>query len=99
MPSTAGIRRRRRQLDSHELVVQLDSRISELIKQNRQLKRQLDKLAARGNAAASTNINRALRTLQSRVERAVVSTGGRRRRKLSTNGRRTANRRRTKAAA
>ena len=88
--------RRRRRLGGHELVEQLNSMIAELIKENRKLRREVDKLAARGTAAASTTVDRGLRTLQRRVQRALTSTGKRKRRKPSANGRKT--RRRKKAA-
>jgi len=79
--------RRRRRLGGDELVAQLNSMIAELIKENRKLKRQVDKLTAKGSAVASQTVDRGLRTLQRRVQRALGSTNGRKRR-VSTNGRR-----------
>ena len=87
--------RRRRKLDEHELVAQLNEMIAQLIKENRKLRREVDKLTARGTAVASTTVDRGLRTLQRRVQRALTTTT-KRRRKPSANGRRT--RRRKKAA-
>ena len=98
MPDAVKTRTRRRKLSGDDLVVHLNQTVSELIRENRKLKRQIDKLTARGTAAASSNVERALRTLQSRVERAVTSTTERSRRRISTNGRRTATRRRRKSA-
>jgi len=80
--------RRRRRLGGTELVTQLNAMIAQLIKENRKLKRQVDKLSAKGSAAASGTVDRGLRTLQRRVQRALTSTNGRRKRKVSTNGRR-----------
>ena len=79
--------RRRRRLGGDELVAQLNSMIAELIKENRKLKRQVDKLTAKGSAVASQTVDRGLRTLQRRVQRALGSTNGRKRR-VSANGRR-----------
>jgi molybdenum-dependent DNA-binding transcriptional regulator ModE len=95
MADDAKTTRRRRRLGGHELVAQLNEMIAELIKENRKLKREVDKLAARGTAVASTTVDRGLRTLQRRVQRALTTTT-KRRRKPSTNGRRT--RRRKKSA-
>jgi len=80
--------RRRRRLGGDELVAQLNTMIADLIKENRKLKRQLDKLTARGSAVASNTVDRGLRTLQRRVQRALGSTNGRKKRRVSTNGRR-----------
>lgn len=95
MADDAKTTRRRRRLGGHELVEQLNAMIAELIKENRKLRREVDKLAARGTAAASTTVDRGLRTLQRRVQRALTTTT-KRRRKPSANGRKT--RRRKKAA-
>jgi cell division septum initiation protein DivIVA len=72
---------RRRRLVGHELVEQLNAAIAQLIKDNRKLKRQVEKLTARGAAAASGTVDRSLRTIQRRVEKALSSTAKRRRRK------------------
>jgi hypothetical protein len=80
--------RRRRRLGGTELVTQLNAMIAQLIKENRKLKRQVDKLTAKGSAVASGTVDRGLRTLQRRVQRALTTANGRRKRKVSTNGRR-----------
>jgi hypothetical protein len=95
MADDAKTTRRRRRLGGHELVEQLNAMIAELIKENRKLRREVDKLTARGTAVASTTVDRGLRTLQRRVQRALTTTT-KRRRKPSANGRKT--RRRKKAA-
>lgn len=97
MVDVARTTRRRRRLGGDDLLAHLNTTIAELIDRNRKLKRQVDKLTSRGTAAASTNVDRALRTLQSRVERALRSTTRLRHTKTSTNGRRTASRRRRKS--
>jgi cell division septum initiation protein DivIVA len=71
----------RRRLVGHELVEQLNAAIAQLIKENRKLKRQVEKLTARGTAAASGTVDRSLRTIQRRVQKALTSTTKRRRRK------------------
>jgi cell division septum initiation protein DivIVA len=68
---------RRRRLVGHELVEQLNAAIAQLIKENRKLKRQVEKLTARGTAAASGTVDRSLRTIQRRVQKALTSTAKR----------------------
>jgi hypothetical protein len=80
--STTG-RARRKRLVGSELVTQLNAMIAELIKENRKLKRQVDKMTARGSAAASSTVERGLRTLQRRVQRALTAPAKRRRRKAA----------------
>jgi hypothetical protein len=46
--------------------------VDELIKENRKLKRQLDRLAAKGTAAASSGIERGLKSIQRRVQKALA---------------------------
>ena len=75
----AGTRRRR--IGGHELVEQLNEMIDQLIKENRKLKRQVDKLSARGTSAASSTVDRSLRTIQRRVQKALTAPAKRRRRK------------------
>ena len=99
MADEAKTTRRRRRLGGHELVEQLNAMIAELIKENRKLKRQVDKLTARGTTAASTTVDRGLRTLQRRVQRALTGATKRRGRKASTNGRRTAARKKRKTSS
>jgi hypothetical protein len=66
--STTGTRRR---LGGSELVHQLNTMVAELIKENRKLRRQVEKLTARGTKAASTTVERSLRTIQRRVQKAL----------------------------
>jgi hypothetical protein len=72
---------RRRRIGGHELVEQLNEVVAELIKENKKLKRQIDKLTARSTSAASGTIDRGLRTIQRRVQKALAQPAGRRRRK------------------
>jgi hypothetical protein len=55
--------------------------VSQLIKENRSLKRQLAKLAAGGTTAANGTADRTLRALQRKVQRAVSATPAARRRR------------------
>jgi septum formation inhibitor MinC len=83
------------------LVQQLNSMIAELIKENRKLKRQVDKLGERGTKAASGTVERGLRTIQRRVQKALKATPKRRKRRIAaaatTRKRATTTRRRKKA--
>lgn len=62
----------RRRIGGGDLIDQLNSMIAELIKENRKLKRQVDKLTARGSSTASKAVERSLRTIQRRVQRALT---------------------------
>src|ERR1700681_1724286 len=73
-----------------ELIAQLNSLVAELIKENRKLKREVDKLTARGSAAASTAVERSLRTIQRRVQRALKTPPKRKRAAPATGRRKTA---------
>jgi hypothetical protein len=53
--------------------------IDQLIKENRKLKRQITKLAAAGTAATAQTVERSLRTIQRRVQRALSGVTPRRR--------------------
>lgn len=55
-----------------ELIEQLNEMVAELIRENRRLKRQVDKLTERGSAAASSAVERSLRTIQRRVQKALA---------------------------
>ncbi len=55
--------------------------VDELIKENRKLKRQVVRLTERGSAATSGAVERSLRTIQRRVQRALTGPLKRRRRK------------------
>ena len=77
-------RGRPRRLSGEELVQQLNSIVAQLIKENRQLKRQIDKMAARGSQAASGAIDRSLRAIQRRAQEALVTSPTRRPRRTGT---------------
>ena len=80
-----------------ELIQQLNDMVAELIKENRKLKREVDKLTLRGSAAASSAVERSLRTIQRRVQRALKTPAKRKRSTAKTAGRRkTAARKRKK---
>src|SRR5260370_39876710 len=70
----------RRKLGGTDLIGQLNSMVAELIKENRKRKRQVEKLPARGTKAASPTVERGLRTIQRRVQKALTGTKQRRRR-------------------
>ncbi len=92
---------RRKREGGAELVTRLNAMVADLIKENRKLRRQVVKLTERGTSVAAGSVERGLRTISRRVERALTGAAKRRRRKstASTNGRRkTATRRRKKAA-
>ncbi|TMF89957.1 MAG: hypothetical protein E6I08_03895 [Chloroflexi bacterium] len=93
---TASTRRRR--VGGAELVDSLNGMVSELIKENRKLRRQVERLSAKGKTTSTGTIERGLRGIQRRVQRAMGSAAPTRRRarratstrtrKPSTNGRR-----------
>jgi hypothetical protein len=63
--------------------------VAELIKKNRQLQRQVAKLTEKAGANKATKgVERGIRTLSKRVQKALGSKPTRRRRAASTNGRR-----------
>ncbi len=73
---------RRRRIGGAELVETLNEMVSQLIKENRSLKRQLAKLTAGGGSSAANGIaERTLRTLQRKVQRAVAAVPTPRRRR------------------
>ena len=74
-------RTRRKRLGGPELTQQLNQMVAELIKENRKLKRQVVKLTERGSKVASTTVDRTLRTIQRRVQKALTGTKQRRRRR------------------
>jgi hypothetical protein len=55
--------------------------VAELIKENRKLKRQVVKLTERGSKVAATAVEKGLRTLQRRVQKALTSPTTKRRRR------------------
>jgi hypothetical protein len=88
---------RRRSVKGHRLVAQLGAMVAELISENRKLKRQVAKLNASGSALVSSATDRSLRTIQRRLERALVKPKRRRRRTVSSNSRTLRGRRVAKA--
>ena len=68
----AARRTRSKRAGGGELIEQLNDMVAELIRENRRLKRQVDKLTERGSAAASTAVERSLRTIQRRVQKALA---------------------------
>jgi hypothetical protein len=85
-PGTASAnapRTRRKRLGGADLTDKLNQMVDELIKENRKLKRQVVKLTERGSAATSGAVERSLRTIQRRVQRALTAPTKRRRRKTA----------------
>jgi hypothetical protein len=72
---------RGRRIGGAELVETLNEMVSQLIKENRSLKRQLAKLAVGGTNAANGTADRTLRALQRKVQRAVSAAPATRRRR------------------
>jgi len=62
----------------------LNEMVSQLIKENRSLKRQLAKLTAGGATSANGSAERTLRSLQRKVQRAVSAAPAPRRRRTSS---------------
>ena len=99
-PGSKTRRTRRTQGGGRDLVGQLNAMVAELIKKNRQLQRQVTKLSEKAGASkASKGVERGLRTISRRVQKALGSKTTRRRKAAATNGRRrktaTTRRRRT----
>ena len=98
-----GSKTTRRRVGGGDLVGQLNAMVAELIKENRKLKGQVEKLTARGTKAASGTVERRLRTIQRRVQKALKATPKRRKRRTTaaattTKRRATTTRRRRKAS-
>ena len=88
-PGSKNRTTRRGRSSGGDLVGQLNTMVAELIKKNRQLERQVAKLSAKAGAnKASKGVERGIRTLSKRVQKALGSKPTRRRRAASTNGRR-----------
>jgi len=81
--STTTTRTRRKRLGGTELTEQLNHMVAELIKENRKLKRQVVKLTERGAKSASSTVDRTLRTIQRRVQKALTAPEKRRRKKTT----------------
>jgi hypothetical protein len=72
-----------------DLVGQLNTMVAELIKKNRQLQRQVAKLSERAGASKATKgVERGLRTISRRVQKALGGKTTRRRKAAPANGRR-----------
>jgi hypothetical protein len=81
--STSPTRTRRKRLGGTELTQQLNNMVAELIKENRKLRRQVVKLTEQGAKSASSTVDRTLRTIQRRVQKALTAPTKRRRRKTA----------------
>lgn len=86
--SAAGTRSapttRRKRIGGAELVETLNEMVTQLIKENRSLKRQLARLTAGGMDAANGATDRTLRALQRKVQRAVSAPPATRRRRTAS---------------
>ena len=85
---------RRRRLQGPELVESLNQMVNDLIKENRRLKRQLDRLAVKGGTSDASSVERSLRSLQRRVQRAVAPVAPTQRRRTASPATTTQRRRR-----
>lgn len=99
-PGSKNKTTRRSRAGGGDLVGQLNHMVAELITENRKLRRQVAKLTERGAGAATKTVERGLRTISRRVQKALDGGGTKRRRRKTAapaNGRRrkaTATRRR-----
>jgi len=88
-PPGSKTRRRRASSGGGDIVGQLNAMVAELIKKNRQLQRQVTRLTEKaGSSKASKGVERGLRTISRRVQKALGGQPTRRRRATATNGRR-----------
>ena len=90
-PVGSKTRTPRKRAAGGDLVTQLNAMVAELISKNRQLRREVNKLTDRARKSdASKSVERGIRTISRRVQRALGSTPTRRRRKTAApaNGRR-----------
>ena len=88
-PGSKTTRTRGKRAGGGDLVDQLNAMVAELISKNRQLQRQVAKLTERASkSTASRGVERGLRTISRRVQRALGSTTKRRPKAAPTNGRR-----------
>jgi cell division septum initiation protein DivIVA len=71
---------RGKRLAGPELVEQLNTVVAQLIKENRKLKRQVEKLTAKATGSASGTVDRSLRAIQKRAQKALGAPTRRRRR-------------------
>ncbi len=77
---------------------QLNAVVAQLIKENRKLKRQVEKLTARGTKAASGTVDRSLRAIQKRAQKALGAPVKRRKRRLAATAKKATRRTRTPKA-
>jgi len=99
-PPGSKNRTRRKRAEGGELVMRLNAMVAKLISENRTLRRQVAKLATKSTGTPSKTVERGLRTISRRVERALGTKTTRPRRAAAApaNGRRrkaTTRRRRT----
>jgi hypothetical protein len=97
-PPGSKNRTRRRRVDGGELVTRLNTMVARLISENRTLRRQVVKLSTKAKAAVTKTVDKDLRAISRKVERALSTGKTRRPRAASSNGRRkkaTTRRRRT----
>ena len=58
-----------------QLVDTLNSLVEDLIKENRRLQKQVDKLSAGGTGQAAAGLERGLKAIQKRIEKTLAMTG------------------------
>jgi hypothetical protein len=88
-PGSKTKRRRTTRGGGADLVGQLNSMVAELIKKNRQLQRQVAKLSEKAGATKATKgVERGIRTISRRVQKALGGKTTRRRKAAPANGRR-----------
>lgn len=75
---------RRKRAGGGDLVGQLNAMVAELISENRKLRRQVTRLTERGAGAAAKTVERGLRTISRRVQKALDGGGTKRRRRKTT---------------
>ena len=81
----------RKRAEGGELITRLNTMVAKLISENRTLRRQVAKMATKGKATSTKTVERGLRTISKRVERALGTKTTRRRRSTAAapaNGRR-----------
>jgi cell division septum initiation protein DivIVA len=74
---------RGKRLAGEELVEQLNAVVAQLIRENRKLKRQVEKLTAAATAKASGTVDKSLRAIQKRAQKALGAPVRRRRRRAT----------------
>jgi uncharacterized coiled-coil protein SlyX len=88
-PGSKNRRPRRARAGGGDLVAQLNTMVAELIKKNRQLQRQVARLTEKAGATKATKgVERGIRTLSRRVQKALGGQPQRKRRAAPANGRR-----------